>query len=138
MARPYLGGSTGGIKEISSATTLSLADSGKTILLSEGSAPYTVTLPAVTNKGWEATFILVSNSMASANSITVASPSANQMKVMKMPDENSAGNIDLDADAIVFPHSLTNVLSKATVVSDGSFFITHVTARDFSYVDITN
>ncbi len=137
MARPYLGGSTGGIKEISSATTLSLADSGKTILLSVGASAYTVTLPAVTNKGWEATFILVSNSMASAKSITVASPSADQMKVSVNPDSDSAGSLDLDADAIVFPHSLANALSKATIVCDGTSFLTDVVARDATFVTVT-
>ena len=57
MARPYLGGSSGGIKTTTADVTLQVADSGKTIFL-DGSTTHDVTLPAVSNKGFEAVFIL--------------------------------------------------------------------------------
>ena len=39
MARPYLGGSTAGVKDIVSATSLSIADSGKSIMLKKSPLP---------------------------------------------------------------------------------------------------
>ena len=57
MARPYLGGSSGGVKETTADVTLQIADSGKTIFVNGGTT-HDVTLPAVSNKGWEATFII--------------------------------------------------------------------------------
>ena len=57
MARPYIGGTNGGVKAVSTDTTLQLADSGKVIFMTEGAAGIEITLPAVTNKGYEAKFI---------------------------------------------------------------------------------
>jgi len=60
MARPYLGGSTAGIKAVSADTTLQIADTGKKIVV-DGSAELnlTMTLPATTkSKGVELDFIL--------------------------------------------------------------------------------
>ena len=62
MARPYIGGTNGGIKVVSSATTLQLADSGKTIFL-DGSAANVLTLPAV-SKGYELKVILTATGAA--------------------------------------------------------------------------
>ena len=58
MARPYLGGSAAGIKAVSADTTLSSADSGKTIVLDASSAlNLTMTLPATaTSLGLEYDF----------------------------------------------------------------------------------
>ena len=44
MARPYIGGTSGGIKTVSSDSTLSPADSGKTILM--GANGVDITLPS--------------------------------------------------------------------------------------------
>ena len=47
MARPYLGGSTAGIKAVSADVTLQIADTGKKIVVDASSAlNFTITLPA--------------------------------------------------------------------------------------------
>ena len=60
MARPYIGGSNAAIVDVTASTTLQLSDHGKTFML-DGSgvedAVLAVTLPAVSNKGMEFTFI---------------------------------------------------------------------------------
>ena len=60
MARPYLGGTNAGIKAISASTTLSLADTGKTIVVDGSSAGnITITLPATaSSKGYVTSVIL--------------------------------------------------------------------------------
>ena len=57
MARPYLGGSNAGIKELTATSTLSLADSGKVFMLNDATE-FATTLPAPSNKGWEGTFVV--------------------------------------------------------------------------------
>jgi hypothetical protein len=60
MARPYLGGSTAGIKAVSANVTLAPADSGKKIIVDASSAGnFTITLPATaSNKGIEYDIVL--------------------------------------------------------------------------------
>ena len=50
MARPYLGGSSGGVKSVSADATLQIADSGKTILMAPNGVD--ITLPSA-QKGLE-------------------------------------------------------------------------------------
>jgi len=60
MARPYLGGTSAGIKAVSADTTLQIADTGKKIVV-DGSAElnFTITLPKTAlSKGVEYDFIL--------------------------------------------------------------------------------
>ena len=100
MARPYIGGTNGGIKVVSSATTLQLADSGKTIFL-DGSAANVLTLPAV-SKGYELKVILTATGAAptivtdsSANIIVGTTYSSGD-------DAVTAVQSDADADTITF------------------------------------
>ena len=60
MARPYLGGTNGGIKAISADTTLQVADSGKKMIIDGSTAlNLTITLPATaTSKGVELDMVL--------------------------------------------------------------------------------
>tara|TARA_R110000824_G_scaffold114532_7_gene265127 strand:- start:1212 stop:1622 length:411 start_codon:yes stop_codon:yes gene_type:complete len=57
MARPYLGGTNAGIKELTATNTLHKADSGKMFMLNSA-AEFVTTLPAPSNKGWEGTFVV--------------------------------------------------------------------------------
>jgi hypothetical protein len=50
MARPYLGGTSAGVKELTVASTLTPADSGK-ILMLNASDEFTTTLPTVSKAG---------------------------------------------------------------------------------------
>jgi len=57
MARPYLGGTNAGIKELTATNTLHKADSGKMFMLNSATE-FVTTLPAPSNKGWEGTFVV--------------------------------------------------------------------------------
>ena len=58
MARPYIGGTSAGVKTLASTQTLTEADTGKVFICSQAAA-YDITLPEVGNaKGWQGTFVL--------------------------------------------------------------------------------
>jgi|TARA_R100000458_G_C8105650_1_gene130532 hypothetical protein len=84
MARPYLGGTTAGVKELTASTTLQVADSGKTILFTPPSSAgaLVITLPAASNTGLEFTII-----QKSAYDTAVC-------KVLSADGNNLVGNID--------------------------------------------
>ena len=69
MARPYLGGSNAGVKEITAATTLAPADNGKIIFMNAGADNVVITLPALA-KGLEYTFVQKQASAGSTCRIT--------------------------------------------------------------------
>lgn len=100
MSRPYIGGTSGGVMAVSSATTLTMADSGKKIFL-DGSAANVVTLPAIA-KGLEFKVILT----ATGNAPTVVTAdSSNIMVGTVLSASNDAAQAiqsDLDADTITF------------------------------------
>tara|TARA_Y100000310_G_C19999866_1_gene497985 strand:+ start:26 stop:481 length:456 start_codon:yes stop_codon:yes gene_type:complete len=79
MARPYFGGTTIGVRDVTSSATLGMADSGKTIIL-DGSgvedAALLVTLPAVSNKGCEYSFILKAIGNEAAEDVDIVQASA--------------------------------------------------------------
>ena len=72
MARPYLGGSNAGIKELTATSTLSLADSGKVFMLNH-TTEFATSLPAPRNKGWEGTFVV--KAAPSGANYTIVTPS---------------------------------------------------------------
>ena len=58
MARPYIGGTSAGVKTLASTQTLTEADTAKVFICSQAAA-YDITLPEVGNaKGWQGTFVL--------------------------------------------------------------------------------
>ena len=100
MARPYIGGTNGGVKVVDADTTLQLADSGKTVFL-DGSAANVLTLPAL-SKGYELKVILTATGAAptivtnsSANIIVGTTYSSGD-------DAVTAVQSDADADTITF------------------------------------
>tara|TARA_R110002167_G_scaffold148194_2_gene341090 strand:+ start:1991 stop:2407 length:417 start_codon:yes stop_codon:yes gene_type:complete len=100
MARPYIGGTSGGVRAITASTTLQLADSGKTIFL-DGSAANVLTLPAV-SKGYELKVILTATGAAPT---IVTDSSANIMVGTVLSATNDAAQAiqsDADADTITF------------------------------------
>jgi len=74
MARPYLGGSSAGIKSVSADVTLQPADSGKKIIVNASAAGnFTITLPEATaKKGNEYDIILGATSNAASEVVIVA------------------------------------------------------------------
>tara|TARA_R100001594_G_scaffold52062_1_gene85588 strand:+ start:3328 stop:3735 length:408 start_codon:yes stop_codon:yes gene_type:complete len=123
MARPYIGGTNGGVKAVSTDTTLQLADSGKVIFMTEGAAGIDITLPAVTNKGYEAKFILTAS--PSSNDIDVVSAEGDNIKGIEFADADTAAAIDSDWDKVTFS---TNAVAGdfMTIVSDGTSWYAHI------------
>ena len=123
MARPYIGGTNGGVKAVNTDTTLQLADSGKVIFMTEGAAAIDITLPAVTNKGYEAKFILTAS--PSSNDIDVVSAEGDNIKGIEFADADTAAATDSDWDKVTFS---TNAVAGdyMTVVSDGTSWYAHI------------
>ena len=71
MARPFLGGSSAGVKDLTAASTLSVADSGKVLFLNS-SAEFATTLPAP-SKGLKFSFVV--KAAPSGASYTIVTPS---------------------------------------------------------------
>lgn len=119
MARPYLGGSSAGIKSVSASTTLAPSDSGKTILLS-GAAANVVTLPAVA-KGLEFKVILT----ATGNAPTVVTDNSDNVMIGTVisatNDAAQAIQSDADADTITFVNGGAPG-DYCDLVSDGTYW----------------
>ena len=132
MARPYLGGSTAGIKAVSADVTLQIADTGKKIVVDASSAfNFTITLPATaSSKGVEYDIVL-----------GVASNAASQVLVTS--DTNIVGGLILNGTGAV-----TAITSGATrgfgvasdagssmhIVCDGSKWIILNANSDVAFV----
>ena len=132
MARPYLGGSTAGIKAVSADVTLQIADTGKKIVVDASAAlNFTITLPATaSNKGIEYDIVL-----------GVASNAASQVLVTS--DTNIVGGLILNGTGAV-----TAITSGATrgfgdasdagsrmhIVCDGSKWIILNANSDVAFV----
>ena len=123
MARPYIGGTNGGVKAVNTDTTLQLADSGKTIFMTEGAAAIDITLPAVTNKGWEAKFILTAS--PASHGIDVVSAEGDNIKGIEFADEDTASAKDSDWDKVTFG---TNSVAAdyMDIISDGTSWYAHI------------
>tara|TARA_R100001594_G_scaffold29708_1_gene55271 strand:+ start:6020 stop:6430 length:411 start_codon:yes stop_codon:yes gene_type:complete len=132
MARPYLGGSTAGIKAVSADVTLQIADTGKKIVVDASSAlNFTITLPATaSSKGVEYDIVL-----------GVASNAASEVLVTS--DTNIVGGLILNGTGAV-----TAITSGATrgfgdasdagsrmhIVCDGSKWIILNANSDVAFV----
>ena len=125
MARPYLGGSSGGIKSLASSQTLAPADSGKVFICSQAGA-YDITLPAVGDaKAWERTFIL---GTAGSNDFDIIGGTADVMRGVECGDTNVV--IDA-ADIVTFVASNAVVGERADIFWDGTnYYVTMYAVAD--------
>ena len=125
MARPYLGGTSGGIKTLASTQTINVSDTGKTFICSQAGA-YDVTLPAVTDaKGWEGTFIL---GVAGSNDFDIIGGTADVMYGVECGDTNVVINA---ADKVTFVASNAVVGERADIVCDGTnYYVTMYAVAD--------
>ena len=119
MARPYLHGTSGGVKTLAANTTLSMADSGKVFICSQAGA-YDITLPEVGDaKGWVGTFIL---GTAGSNDFDIIGGTADVMFGAIVGDTNTTINA---ADKVTFAASNANKGDRIDIVCDGaSYFVT--------------
>ena len=123
MARPYLGGTSGGVKSVNTDTTLTMADSGKTVFVTEGAAAIDVTLPAVSNKGCQFKFIITAS--PSSNDIDIVSAAGDDIIGIEYSDADTAAATDSDWDKITFS---TNAVAGDYIdmVSNGTNWFAHI------------
>ena len=118
MARPYLGGSNAGIKELTAVSTLQIADSGKVFMLNSATE-FATTLPAPSNKGWEGTFMV--KAAPSGANYTIVTPSGAILG--SVPAGAAAGGADTSdgSDTIItFVDGSSVVGDYIKIVSDGT------------------
>lgn len=132
MARPYLGGSTAGIKAVSANVTLAPADSGKKIVVNASSAGnFTITLPATaSSKGYEYDIV-----------VGVASNAASEVLITS--DSNIVGGIILNGSGVVTAITsgasrgfgdASDAGSRMHIVCDGSKWIILNANSDVAFV----
>jgi len=132
MARPYLGGSTAGIKAVSANVTLAPADSGKKIVVDASSAlNFTVTLPATaSSKGYEYDIV-----------VGVASNAASEVLITS--DSNIVGGVILNGSGVVTAITsgasrgfgdASDAGSRMHIVCDGSKWIILNANSDVAFV----
>ncbi len=132
MARPYLGGSTAGIKAVSADVTLAPADSGKKIVVDASSAGnFTITLPATaSSKGYEYDIVL-----------GVASHAASEVLVVS--DSHIVGGLILNSSGVVTAVTsgskrgfgdASDAGSRMHIVCDGSKWIILNANSDVAFV----
>tara|TARA_R100000315_G_C5223634_1_gene135092 strand:- start:784 stop:1200 length:417 start_codon:yes stop_codon:yes gene_type:complete len=110
MARPYLSGSSASIKDIVSATSLSFADSGKSIMLNHATG-IAVTLPDPTKcKGFEVK-VIVKIAPTSGNHTVATTVGAIKGSI-------SAGAADDVADTSSGSNARINFVASNAVVGD--------------------
>ena len=118
MARPYLGGSNAGIKELTATSTLSLADSGKVFMLNDATE-FATTLPAPSNKGWEGTFVV--KAAPSGANYTIVTPSGAILgSVSAGAADDVADTSDGSDTTISFVGGSTVAGDYIKIVSDGT------------------
>ena len=122
MARPYLGGSSGGVKTLAASETLSMADSGKVFMLT-ATEEFATTLPAPSNTGWEGTFVV--KGAPSGASYTVVTPSAAILGNVSAGAADDVGDTSDGSDTtITFVDGSAVKGDYVKLVSDGSnYFI---------------
>ena len=96
MARPYLGGSSAGVKEVTIATALTSADSGKTILMKASADDLVISLPTLA-KGLELTFVQTKATAGSTFRINSVAG-----KIIGSVSQHEGGNADATtADGLI-------------------------------------
>tara|TARA_R100001015_G_C4634468_1_gene201021 strand:+ start:4109 stop:4507 length:399 start_codon:yes stop_codon:yes gene_type:complete len=128
MARPYLGGSSAGIKTLDATQTLSLADSGKTFICSQSSA-VSITLPSASSaKGWEGHFIL---GTAASNAFSIYCNPTDIMFGVSVAENGT--NID-GADVVQFASGAATVGDQIYIVCDGAKYYVHGVCTDDAHI----
>ena len=118
MARPYLGGSSAGVKSLTASATLSPADSGKVILFTppSGAGDLNITLPAC-SAGSEFTIIQKSGYDTAVCKITSAEGNNLVGGIMA---QTGAGDNAVGTDDFIEFGSASVAGDYVSLVSDGS------------------
>jgi len=113
------------VEPLTGDKTLTTEDSGKVFIISQAAAD-DITIPAVTESGWNAKFIL---GTAGSNDVDIIGGTADKMVGLEMADTNTA--IAADSDKVTFVASNAGVGDFVEVVSDGSnYYVVHASVAD--------
>jgi hypothetical protein len=105
------------VETIAADTTLTAADSGKTFILNNATGE-AITLPAVTNTGWYAKFIV--GAAFATDNWTITSAAGDDIEGALMV---ASTVVDVDAaDVLTFVASAENIGDWVTVQSDGTYW----------------
>lgn len=110
----------GSVKDITGATTLVAADSGKLMSLN-AAAGAAITLPAVTNTGWSARFV-VSTAFATTDWVISSAEGDNIEGCFNIA--NTLTSVDA-ADSFTFELGAENIGDFVDVVSDGTSWLVY-------------
>ena len=119
MARPYLKGTSAGIKSLTASATLAEADTGKTIYFTPPSSAgaLVITLPAVSNVGLE--FTIIQKSAFDTSACKVSSAEGNNF-VGNLDAQTGTGDNSAGTDDFIQWGSATVAGDWVKLVSDGS------------------
>tara|TARA_R110000744_G_scaffold80119_4_gene157275 strand:+ start:391 stop:888 length:498 start_codon:yes stop_codon:yes gene_type:complete len=113
------------VEKIAATVELTTEDSGKLFIVSQAGA-YDITIPAVTESGWNAKFIV---GTVGANDVDVIGGTADVMVGIEMADTNTA--IAAASDKVTFVASNAVLGDWIEVVSDGSaYYVQHGAVAD--------
>tara|TARA_R100001510_G_C7485560_1_gene95633 strand:- start:84 stop:482 length:399 start_codon:yes stop_codon:yes gene_type:complete len=128
MARPYIGGTSAGIKALASDQTLAKADTGKVFVCSQAAAT-DITLPAVGDaKGWQGTFVL---GTAGSNDFKIIGGTADVMVGAVVAEDGTA--VDA-ADHIKFVSGQAVVGDRIDVFCDGTNYYVYGFCADDAHI----
>ena len=139
MARPYLGGSNGAIQTVSSDATLSVADSGKTILM--GANGVDITLPSA-SKGLE--FQIIQSADYDTAVCTIVQASATEDFYGALYGSTQGESAGTDADVAAAANTKITFASaslkgdRVRLVSDGTGWYVEAFAQVYNAITFDN
>ena len=137
MARPYLGGSTAGVKELTATSTLTPADSGK-ILMLNSATEFTTTLATIAKAGagWNCKIVVKAAPSGAAYVVTedagsdtnvIITNGINELEV----DTNSDGPVNAGHTTITFADGVAIAGDYVEMFCDGTnYYATGQTKAD--------
>ena len=139
MARPYLGGSSGGIKSVTADTTLQNADSGKTILMAPNGVD--ITLPSA-QKGLE--FQIIQSGDYDTAVCTIVQAAASEDFYGAVYGSTQGENAATDADVAVAANTKIQFGSaslkgdRVRLVSDGTGWYVEAFVQNYAGITFEN
>ena len=139
MARPYLGGSSGGVKSVSADATLQIADSGKTILMAPNGVD--ITLPSA-QKGLEFQIIQSGDYDTAVCTIVQAAASEDFYGAVYGSTQGESAGTDADvagaANTKIQFGSASLKGDRVRLVSDGTGWYVEAFAQNYAGISFEN
>ena len=139
MARPYLGGSSGGVKSVSADATLQIADSGKTILMAPNGVD--ITLPSA-QKGLEFQIIQTGDYASAVCTVVQAAASEDFYGAIYGSTQGESAGTDGDVAAAANTKITFSSASlkgdRVRLVSDGTGWYVEAFAQNYAAITFDN